>query len=233
MSKISIIFPVLNETENLRIMVNLLNTMIDIDKEILIVVDSEYDKSIPIANELKKKFENVHLIRNLSGKGVRFAIQAGIQKSTSDIILISTVDEIFPIIKIKEMYNLIYFQGYDFVSGTRYSLGGKRIGGSLAGSALSFLANYIFKKIKNVPLTDLTTGIKMMRLNVWNNISLESNIGWAFAFELSLKVIKKKFIITECPLISVDRVFGGKSSFKLFIWLKEYLRWFFWGLKNL
>lgn len=233
MPKISIIFPVLDETENLIIMVNLLNTMIDIDIEILVVVDSEYDLSIPIVRELEKKFKNVYLIINFLGKGVRFAIQEGIQKSKSDVILISTVDEIFPIIKIKEMYNLIYIKGYDFVSGTRYSLGGKRIGGSLVGGVLSFLANYIFKRIKNVPLSDLTTGIKMMKKNVWNNISLESNIGWAFAFELSLKVIKKKFNITECPLISVDRVFGGKSSFKLFIWLKEYSRWFLWGLKNL
>ena len=81
MPKISIIFPVLDETENLIIMVNLLNTMIDIDIEILVVVDSEYDLSIPIVRELEKKFKNVYLIINFLGKGVRFAIQEGIQKT--------------------------------------------------------------------------------------------------------------------------------------------------------
>jgi dolichol-phosphate mannosyltransferase len=148
--------------------------------------------------------------------------------------LILAVDEIFPIIAIDKMIELIIKKNFDFVSGTRYSKGGIRLGGSFLGSILSRSANKFFQILTKIPLADCTTGIKMMKKNVWQSTKLsQSSSGWAFAFELSLKVIKKKFNITECPLISVDRVFGGKSSFKLFIWLKEYSRWFLWGLKNL
>ena len=30
----------------------------------------------------------------------------------------------------------------------------------------------------------------------------------------------------------VDRLFGGSSTFKLGPWFKEYLKWFFWGIKK-
>jgi len=34
------------------------------------------------------------------------------------------------------------------------------------------------------------------------------------------------------PLVSIDRLFGGQSSFQLGPWLVEYLRWFLWGLRK-
>ena len=128
---------------------------------------------------------------------------------------------------------MIVKDNYDFVSGTRYSKGGKRLGGSFIGSILSRLANKLFKFLSNVPLSDCTTGIKLFKKSVWNSIKLESKpIGWAFAFELSIKTYLKGFKITEFPLKSVDRLFGGSSTFKLGSWVKEYLRWFVWGIKN-
>ena len=72
------------------------------------------------------------------------------------------MDEIFPIISIEKMYEKLQ-EGYDFISGTRYSKGGARLGGSFIGSVLSRTANKVFNLISKIPLTDCTTGIKMMR----------------------------------------------------------------------
>ena len=113
----------------------------------------------------------------------------------------------------------------DFLSGTRYSKGGARLGGSLIGSIFSRIANVLFKLITRIPLSDCTTGIKMMK-TVWESIELESKpIGWAYAFELSIKAYLKGFKIDEYPLKSVDRLFGGSTTFKFGPWLKEYLKW--------
>ena len=60
-------------------------------------------------------------------------LKAGINKSKFENILITAVDEIFPIISIDKMLNMIVKENYDFVSGTRYKNGGKRLGGSLVG----------------------------------------------------------------------------------------------------
>ena len=230
-NKLSIILPVYNEKESLNIMVRLLNSSIKFSTEIIIVHDSLEDNSLDVANDLKKNYENVKVIHNKIGPGVRNAVQTGVENSSHEIILITAVDEIFPIIAIEKMLEEITKNDKDFVSGTRYSKGGARLGGSLIGSLLSKTANRIFNLFSKIPLTDCTTGIKMMKKKVWNDIEFESNpVGWAFAFELSIKSFIHGFRISEYPIKSVDRLFGGSSTFKLGSWVKEYLKWFLWGL---
>ena len=230
---LSIILPVYNEKESLAIMVRLLKSTLKFENEILIIYDSLEDNCVSEAKKLEKEIPNVRAIHNDIQPGVKFAVEKGIKESKYDIIFVTAVDEIFPIIAIDEMINLIVNDGFEFISGTRYSKGGKRIGGSLLGSVLSKTANKLFKIFTNFPLSDCTTGIKMMRKNVWNSISLESKpVGWAFAFELTIKVYLKNFKIEEVPMKCVDRLFGGSSTFKPFPWIKEYLRWFLWGIKK-
>jgi len=232
--KLSIILPVFNEKESIDLMVRLLMSSLKFEKEILIIYDDANDNSISKAKKLENEFSNVRTIHNDINPGVKFAIDKGIKEAKHEIILITVVDEIFPIININRMINLIVEESFDFISGTRYSKGGFRLGGSFFASNLSKLANKLFCLFSNFPLTDCTTGIKMMKKEVWNSISLESKpIGWAFAFELSIKVYLNKFKMAEVPLKSVDRLFGGSSTFKPLPWIKEYLKWFFWGLKKI
>ena len=232
--KLSIILPVFDEKESIDLMVRLLMSSLKFDKEILIIYDNLNDNSISEAKKLEKEFDNVRAIHNNKSPGVKFAIDKGVQEAQNEIIFITVVDEIFPIIAINKMIDLIVNEGFDFVNGTRYAKGGFRLGGSFLASNLSKLANKIFCLLSNFPLSDCTTGIKMMKKNVWNSISLDSKpVGWAFAFELTIKVYLNKFKMTEVPLKSVDRLFGGASTFKPLPWIKEYLKWFFWGLKEI
>ena len=232
-NKLSIILPVYNEKESLPIMVRLLNSSIKFETEILIIYDNINDNSVPEAKKLEKEFSNVRVIHNDIHTGVRFAIEKGVKEAKYEIILITAVDEIFPVISVDNMIKLIVNENYDFISGTRYAKGGLRLGGSLLASILSRLANKLFVLFTNFPISDCTTGIKMMKKKVWNNISFESKpIGWVFAFELTIKVYLNNFKIEEVPMKSVDRLFGGSSTFKPLPWIKEYLRWFFWGIKR-
>jgi len=232
-NKLSIILPVFNEKESLAIMVRLLKSTLKFENEILIIYDSLEDNCVSEAKKLEKEIPNVRAIYNDIQPGVKFAVEKGAKESKYDIIFVTAVDEMFPIIAIDEMINLIVNDGFEFISGTRYSKGGKRIGGSLLGSVLSKTANKLFKIFTNFPLSDCTTGIKMMKKEVWNNISFESKpIGWVFAFELTIKAYLNNFKIEEVPMKCVDRLFGGSSTFKPIPWIKEYLRWFFWGIKK-
>jgi dolichol-phosphate mannosyltransferase len=229
--QISIILPVYNEKESLNIMVRLLNSTLKIKNEILIVHDTLNDNSLVAAQILEKEFSNIRIIHNKIGPGVKNAVSAGIKIAKYDVILITAVDEIFPIIAIEKMLDEITMFNRDFISGTRYSNSGARLGGSLIGSILSRTANKIFNILSNIPLTDCTTGIKMFKKKLWNDIDLVSSpIGWAFAFELSIKAYIQNYRISEVPIKSVDRLFGGSSSFKIGPWIKEYLKWFVWGL---
>lgn len=231
---LTIILPIHNEKESLPIMIRLLNSTLKIKHEIIAVYEDDKDNAKSIGQELMKEIEEFKIIKNKYGRGVRFSIQTGIDFARYDTIFITAVDEIFPIISIEAMYQEIFIRNFDFVSGTRYSKGGARLGGSIIGSFLSRLSNFIFNKLTKSQLTDFTTGIKMMKKQVWNSIEFNSKpIGWAFAFELSIKAIIANYKVCEIPFKSVDRLFGGKSTFKVGAWTLEYLKWFFYGILKL
>lgn len=231
---LTIILPIHNEKESLPIMIRLLNSTLKIEHEIIAVYEDDMDNAKSIGQELMREIEEFKIIKNKYERGVRFSIQTGIDFAKYDTIFITAVDEIFPIISIEAMYQEIIIKNYDFVSGTRYSKGGARLGGSIIGSFLSRLSNFIFNKLTKSQLTDFTTGIKMMKKQVWNSIEFNSKpIGWAFAFELSIKVIIANHKVCEIPFKSVDRLFGGKSTFKVGAWTLEYLKWFFYGILKL
>ena len=229
--ELSIILPIFNEKESLAIMVRLLNSYIKFNFEIILVYDDENDNALETARLLKKEFSNLKIFHNNQGKGVKYAVDVGIKNAIYETIIIFAVDEMFPIIAIEKMLEMMSQNDLDFISGTRYRNGGRRLGGSILGSVFSRLANNLFQSLTKIPFSDCTTGIKLMKKKVWNSINLESKpIGWAFSFELSIKVYLLNYNIGEYPLKSVDRLFGGSSTFKFGLWLKEYLKWFLWGL---
>ena len=227
---LSILLPVLNEQENLSIMVNFLEATIKVEHEVLIIYDRHDDNSIVPSKELINKFSNIKLLHNDKGAGVRNAVTKGVEESKYNIILITTVDEIFPIISVDKMLKLITEYDCDIVTGTRYKYGGKRYGGSIIGHLLSRLGNKVFQMVSGIPVSDSTTGMKMFKKNIFKSIDLKSNLGWAFAFELNIKAYIAGYKFGEAPLTSIDRLFGGASTFKAFSWLKEYFKWFVWGL---
>jgi dolichol-phosphate mannosyltransferase len=231
--RLSIILPVYNEAESLKVMVKILEATVEIPHEILVIYDFPEDNSVAAVKGLQAKFSNIHLVFNDFGRGASNAVKKGISVSTGDIILITLVDEVFPIAAIQDMLALIINEGCDFVSCTRYALGGKRLGGSLIGGILSRIANKMFRVISGCVLTDATTGIKMTRKSVFDKVNIEAEVGWAFAFEISIKAQLLGLRIGEVPVVAVDRLFGGSSTFRLGAWAREYMKWFIWGAKRL
>lgn len=225
--------PVRNEGVNIKIMLKILEAVLEVKHEILIIHDDPSDDSIDIINHLHSKYPYVKLVLNNLGKGVVNAIKKGIEVSSGEYILIFAVDEVGPVLAIDDMIALLD-DGCDFVSCTRYAYGGRRLGGSYIGGVLSRYSNRIFRLLSGTALTDSTTGIKMFKKNIMNRIQLEAKpVGWAVVFELAIKCQLLEFKLGEVPIISIDRLFGGKSTFKLGPWVKEYLRWFWWGVKHL
>jgi len=231
--KLSIFLPVYNEAESLKVMIKILAATVDVPYEILVIYDFPEDNSVQTAKELQQKFRDIRLIFNDLGPGVSNAVKKGLAVCDGDVILIALVDEVFPIAAIADMLELMTAKGCDFVSCTRYALGGKRLGGSLIGGILSRLANKMFRLTSGCVLSDATTGIKMARRSIFEKISIEARVGWAFAFELSIKAQLLGLKIGEVPVVSVDRLFGGDSTFRIGPWMSEYLKWFFWGTISL
>lgn len=231
--RFSIIIPVRNEVDNLKIMIPLLEAGIEIPHETLVVYDFPEDTSVGAVKRLEPIYPNVRLVLNDLGAGIPNAIKKGVAAASCDIILITAVDELFRPAVVGEMLGLID-AGCDFVSTTRFRPGAKDIRDSFIEGVLSRTANKLFQLITGSILTDATTGIKMMKKIVFDKIAFESRpIGWSFAFELSIKVQLLGLKVGEIPVVSIDRLFGGKSTFNIIPWTKEYLRWFLWGVRRL
>ena len=229
---LSILLPVRNEGINLRIMLKILRAVVDLPHEVLVVYDSPTDDSIPVVEEVRGNYSELRGVQNTLGNGVVNAIRAGVASSQGDVILIFAADEVGPVLAIEDMIALIQ-EGCDFVSCTRYAHGGRRLGGSLIGATLSSTANWLFHRVAGSPFTDATTGIKMFRKEVFPLLELESRpIGWTVAFEMAIKAHHAGLRLGEVPIISIDRLYGGESNFRLGPWVKEYSRWFLWGMRR-
>jgi glycosyltransferase involved in cell wall biosynthesis len=232
--KLSILLPVRDEGINLRIMLKILQAVLEIPHEVLVICDSPEDSSIPVVKELQKDYpSHLQLVINDLGRGVVNAIRAGVAEAQGEFMLIFAADEVGPVLAISDMLSLAE-SGCDFVSCTRYAHGGRRLGGSLIGGILSRTANRLFHRLSGCVLSDATTGIKLFRRDIFDDLNLQANpVGWAVAFEMSIKAQMLGLRLGEVPIVSIDRLYGGTSTFRLGPWVKEYLRWFWWGIRNL
>lgn len=229
---VSILIPVKNEGLNLTIMLKILNAVVDVSHEVLVVFDREGDDSVAVVEAMAPRYPMVRAIHNTLGPGVLNALRAGVANAAGRYVLIFAADEVGPVLAISDMIALMD-QGCEFVSCTRYAHGGRRLGGSLVGGALSRLANWMFCRLSCLRLTDATTGIKMFKPDLFERLGLEARpVGWAVAFEMAIKAQLAGLRLGEVPIISIDRLYGGKSTFALSTWTSEYLRWFLWGLRQ-
>lgn len=230
---LSILLPVRNEGINLRMMVKLLKAVVEVPHELLIVYDFPEDDSIPVIRAMEKDWTNLRLVRNQRGAGVINAIQAGVEAAVGEYVLLFAADEVGPLLAIEDMLALMQ-EGCDMVSCSRYAHGGRRLGGSLIGGVLSRFANRLFQRLAGCALSDATTGIKLFRRSLFPTLHLEAKpVGWAVTFEMAMKAQLAGWKLGEVPVISIDRLYGGKSTFRVGPWTEEYFRWFIWGFRNL
>ncbi len=231
--RLSILMPVRNEGINLRIMLKMLRAVVEVPCEVLIVHDMPDDDSLAIVEPMQEEFPNLRCVHNTLGIGVINAIKAGVQAAQGQYILLFAADEVGPVLAIDDMLALMD-GGCDFVSCSRYAHGGRRLGGSWIGGVLSRLANRLFHLMTGTSFTDCTTGIKMFRREVFEQLDVQARpIGWAVAFEMAIKAQHLGLKLGEVPIISIDRLYGGKSTFRLGPWCVEYFRWFIWGVRHL
>jgi dolichol-phosphate mannosyltransferase len=229
---VSILIPVKNEGLNLTIMLKILRAVVDVPHEVLVVFDREGDDSLSVVDAMSPQYPTIRAVHNTFGIGILNALRAGVACARGKYVLIFAADEVGPVLAIDDMIGLME-QGCDFVSCTRYAYGGRRLGGSLAGGLLSRFANWAFRRLSGYRLTDATTGIKMFRAELFNTLDLQARpVGWAVAFEMGIKAQLAGLKLGEVPIVSIDRLYGGKSTFQLGPWTAEYLRWFVWGLRQ-
>ena len=230
---LSVVLPVRDEAASLRVLLRLMPGAIDVPHEVLVVHDKPDDDSVPVVEHFRERYPGLRAVHNDRGPGMPNAIRAGVSSATGEFILIFAADDIGPLMAIDKMVELMR-RGCEFVAATRYAQGGRRIGGHPVGALLSRTASRMYRWVGGAALTDPTSGRIMFRRDVFERLDPRAPaVGWVATFEMTMRAEIQGLRLGEVPIISVDRLFGGRSTFRLGPWFLEYLRWLIWGAREL
>ena len=119
--------------------------------------------------------------------------------------------------------------GNDIVVASRFMKGGSMKGCPFLKSILVRTASATLYFLSSIPVQDASNGFRLFSRRLIKTINIESKIHFAFSLEMLVKCHRLKLKISEIPAQWEERS-ERSSSVKIFKWLPEYLRWYFYGL---
>lgn len=228
----TIVLPTYNEAENLPKLVSALLSL-PLELSVLVVDDHSPDGSGEVAELLSDQHPGRVFVLHRSGKlGLRSAYIEGFRKAFdegAEAIVQMDADFSHDPAVLPEMASRI--ASCDVVIGSRYVKGGSLDERWPAWrKLLSAFGNFYARTILSFPLRDVTTGYRMWRREVLQNMPLErirSN-GYIFLVEMAYIAYLMGYKITEIPIHFADRRWG-KSKMSLKIQLEAAIRiWDVW-----
>jgi len=199
--KISVVIPVYNEAENLRLLFQAIMEALDgISYEIIFVDDGSKDGSVEILFEIAQEASDmVSVIQFRRNFGQTAAIAAGIDYSAGEIIVLLDADLQNDPADIPMLVEKIA-EGYDVVSGWRVD----RKDALITRTIPSRMANWLISTVTGVKLHDYGCTLKAYRREVFEGFRLYGEMHRfipAYAVSVGAR-------ITEVPVQHHPRRFG-------------------------
>ncbi len=197
--KLTIIVPVYNEKKTINRILNKINKLKAIKKEIIVVDDGSKDGTTKILKKNKHMINKlIHHKKNM-GKGA--AIKTAQRHVSGNVVIIQDADlEYDPLdyVKLLRFFN----KGFKVVYGSRV-LGKNRYLLSNFSSLMRIFYNHMLTILSNIinnqSLTDAHTCYKMFESKVFKSIKLKEN-DFSFCPEITTKIGLKKIKIKEVPI---------------------------------
>jgi glycosyltransferase involved in cell wall biosynthesis len=223
--KLSIIIPVYNEKNTIEKVLDKIDKITDIKKEIIVVDDFSDDGTGEILKINKKKITKlVHHARNL-GKGA--AIKSAKKFITGNIVIIQDADLEYDPSDYRKLLAQIQ-KGYRVVYGSRV-LKKNRYFSKNFSSFIRIFFNHALTIISNLlnnqKLTDAHTCYKMFSSEVFMSIKLKEN-DFSFCPEITTKIAKKNIIIKEIPIKYYGRSYNDGKKIKFIDGIKAIITLF-------
>ena len=213
--KVSIVIPCYNEQKTIKIIVEKILNLQEIEKEIIIIDDASTDNSKKIIDELTSSFSEIKSFFLDKNNGKGSALKKGISEETGDIVLIQDADLEYDPKDYPALIKPFKNTDADVVYGSRF-LGGEYI-------RLHFFWHYIANKmltfttnlVTNLNMSDMETGYKVFKRSVIQSIDIKEK-SFGVEPEITVKLAKKKFIFYEVPISYRGRSYeeGKKITLK-------------------
>lgn len=216
MDKVVIVIPTYNEANNIRSLLEGLDSQLKMDWQVIIVDDNSPDGTSDLVKKLANQYP-VKLITRPIKDGLGNAYREGFNIAKSaDCKYIAQMDADLshrPEDLAKLLENL---NGYDLVIGSRYVTGGKTKNWSVIRKAISKFANLVSRTLLRSKIKDLTSGLKVFKKDAFLKLPFDStsSMGYNFQIETNILTSRLGFDIGEVPITFVERQ-GGKSKFDI------------------
>src|SRR4051794_25762295 len=186
--RFSVVVPVFNEHEIIGEFCAKAVRHLPSGYELLICYDRDDDTTLPALAALPAdaKPPHIRLIKNTLGRGVRYAIDAGMRAATAPVVVVMMADVSDDFDKVDEMVRRAE-AGADVVAASRYMRGGRQVGGPRIKGLLSRVAGVTLHHLAGLPTHDPTNSFKAYRRDFLAQSPIESAAGFVLGMELTLK----------------------------------------------
>ncbi|WP_440680291.1 glycosyltransferase family 2 protein [Candidatus Pelagibacter sp. HIMB1517] len=215
--KLTIIIPIFNESKTILKLLQKIESIKNLEKQLILVDDFSSDNSIEIIESFNFSSDKT-IIKHKKNLGKGACIISALKYIHGDLVIIQDADlEYDP----NDYYKLVdAFQGSldKVVYGSRM-LGNKKNLKNKFTSRIRIFANYILTKISNIinnqNLTDAHTCYKIFPKDIFLKLEL-SEKGFNFCPEVTTKIANMKIKIIEVPISYNGRTVkeGKKIKFK-------------------
>lgn len=194
--KLSIVIPCYNEERTIRELVDLVEKVDDIEKEIVIVDDGSKDGSREILANMAKEKPHLKIILNKNNSGKGATVRECYKHTTGDYVIVQDADLEYDPQDYKKLVAEVE-KGAQVVYGSRFSGDYKDM------TNLHYFGNQLLTIITNLlygtHLTDMETCYKLLPGDFVRSLDLKSN-RFDFEPEITSKILKSGMKIVEVPI---------------------------------
>jgi len=226
---LEIVIPIYNEGDKLVKLLSQFEQQINTKIRVFLCYDLDNDNVFNYTNKFKEFSFEVILLKNPL-VGPCEAIKHGLNFGNSDCVIVFPADDFLNINIIDQMYSE-FKNNNDIVVASRFMKGGSMKGCPLIKSILVRVASFTLYLFSSIPVRDASNGFRLFSRRLINMVTIESEVGFAYSLELLAKCNRLKLKITEIPAQWEERS-EGSSRFRVFKWLPQYLKWYFYGLST-
>jgi dolichol-phosphate mannosyltransferase len=224
---VSVVIPAYQEGEDVVPVLRRLGEAVSLPCEIVIVVDSPDDSTVPFVEQLALTDPRVRVAINTYGRGPANAIRFGIHAAQAPVVVVTMADGCDDPFQIDQLTRLVD-RGVVVAAASRYARSGQQVGGPWIKGFISRLAGLSLYHVARVGTRDATNSFKAYSKSFIDKVGIESDQGFEIGIELVAKARRHRMPVAEIPTIWLDRAFGT-SNFKLVAWLPRYLKWYFYA----
>lgn len=224
---VSVVIPAYNEGADVVSVLNRVGSAVTLPCEIVVVVDTPDDSTIPFVEQVAAADARIRVIVNTYGRGPANAIRYGIDQAMAPVVVVTMADGCDDPHQIDVLTRLVD-RGVVVAAASRYARSGQQVGGPFLKGFISRMAGLTLFYFARVGTRDATNSFKAYSKAFIEKVGIESDQGFEIGIELVSKARRYRQPVAEIPTIWLDRAFGT-SNFKLVAWLPRYIRWYFYA----